>query len=139
MTTELATSNGNSPLLPAVTPLLSGLPPAEPSTEAPPAEPDKPELPFKAPSIGNVTVKFKRSLGDHVEIEADLDLITFDVFTEITKLQEGNEPEIQRIGKLMDVLTPICGRNMRQMPAYVCFEVLNQIVAQFGAIVPAKN
>ena len=131
MTTELATLNGNSPLLAPVA--------LAPVSDVPAAEPANSALPFATPRIGNVVVKFKRSLGDNIEIEADLDMITFDVFTQITKLQDSDEPEIERIGKLMDVLTPICGRDMRQMPAYVCFEVLNQIVAQFGNIIPAKN
>ena len=47
--------------------------------------------------------------------------------------------EIERVGQLMDVLTPLCGKDMRKVPTYISFEVLNQIVAHFGGIMQAKN
>lgn len=134
MSNEVATINGNSPLLtpavilPNVIELHAELPAAEPQPEPKPVIPQV-----------KVRVNFKRSLGDLVDIDVDLDQINYDVFAQITALQDSNVPEIERVGQLMDVLTPLCGKDMRKVPTYISFEVLNQIVAHFGGIMQAKN
>lgn len=133
MSNEVATVNGHSPLLtPALTPPVIEL-------VAEVLEP-KPEPKPVIPQV-KVRVNFKRSLGEEIDIDVDLDQINFDVFAQITALQDSNVPEIERVGQLMDVLTPLCGKDMRKVPTYISFEVLNQIVAHFGGImqVQAKN
>lgn len=130
MLTEVATINGNSPLLP---PAVIDLPVAPVTETQPEAKPAIPQV--------KVRVNFKRSLGEVIDIDVDLDQINFEVFAKITALQDGDMPEIERVGMLMDVLAPLCGKDMRQVPTYISFEVLNQLVAHFGNImqVQAKN